>query len=325
LGAAIRRSASMARSARCSCTKPKRTANSTMTVMATASTPCPRKAERTVATRRTTIKTFLNCWKRIVHGEMRWEALSSFGPHSVNRRAASVPVRPAGVDWRPAHTSATERVCPDDLGDPASDGLVDGGRSLLATVSTRDTASPAPERHTLALAFVKSRGCTTGALHWLLLSRRCGGHPPCAAGCSFVSTGVAAGHWLLRGGMSHVRSRVRSMARETDRAVRSAARSTAAWRSVSVSSTKMLPVGRSRTSIRQTLSSPPLGPLVRVDDLNGDAKDARGVPPQTESEPAVDVGANGMVEPDLLAPQVDLHMSPPFLWPLHAVYCWAHT
>jgi hypothetical protein len=70
-GAAILRRASMARSARYSCTKPRTTANSTMTVMAIASTPWPRKADNAVARSRMMMSTFLNCSSRIAHGETR--------------------------------------------------------------------------------------------------------------------------------------------------------------------------------------------------------------------------------------------------------------
>ena len=109
VGAAISRSASMARSARYSCTKPSSTANSTITAMAMASTPWPRNADRATATSRMTIRTFLNCSSSSAQGETRRAPWSSFGPCSAQPpfglragqaaagRAQAIEAR---VDWQ---------------------------------------------------------------------------------------------------------------------------------------------------------------------------------------------------------------------------------
>ena len=93
-GAVSVRSASIARSARYSCTKPSSTASETITAIATASTVCPRNADSAVATSRMTISTFLSCAASTDHGETRWGAVSSFGPNCASRRRASADGEP---------------------------------------------------------------------------------------------------------------------------------------------------------------------------------------------------------------------------------------
>ena len=61
VGAAISRSASSARSARYSCTKPSSAANTTITEMTIASVSWPRIADRPAPTSRMRIRTFSNC------------------------------------------------------------------------------------------------------------------------------------------------------------------------------------------------------------------------------------------------------------------------
>ena len=115
-GAAMRRSPSMARSARYSWTKPSTTANSMITAMTTASRVCPSKAESPTATRRIRMRTFLNCARTRLQGEVAAEAASSFGPCSARRRAASSPVSPLPVEASRSWTAATESVCHADTG-----------------------------------------------------------------------------------------------------------------------------------------------------------------------------------------------------------------
>src|SRR3989304_4572390 len=73
---------------------PRSTAKITMTAIAMASSPCPRNAESAVATRRMTMRTFLNCSRRRVQGEVPSATPISFGPYSASRRPAFPPGQP---------------------------------------------------------------------------------------------------------------------------------------------------------------------------------------------------------------------------------------
>jgi hypothetical protein len=61
--------------------------------------------------RRMTMSTFLNCSNRIVQGETRRDAWSSFGPYSARRRAASELDRPDADDPRREYTLSIGIVC----------------------------------------------------------------------------------------------------------------------------------------------------------------------------------------------------------------------
>jgi hypothetical protein len=53
---------------------------------------------------------------------------------------------------------------------------------------------------------------------------------------------------------------------------------------------------------------------VEIYDLDCYAKDTRGEPAQTELEPALDLGANRLIDLYLSASYVDFHVSSPFKW-----------
>jgi hypothetical protein len=105
-GALIARSAAMARSARYSCTKPSSTANSTITVMAIASTPWPSAADSAVATSRISTSALPNCCASSCHGERRRARVSTLGPCSASRRAASAGASPCSLLPSTATTEA---------------------------------------------------------------------------------------------------------------------------------------------------------------------------------------------------------------------------
>ena len=110
-GAAILRSASSALPARCSWMKPRSTANSTMTVMTTASSVWPRKPETTVALRRITISAFWNCAKKVCHADCVRSVCSSFAPCTARRSTAAAAVSPVGCVASRASTESADSVC----------------------------------------------------------------------------------------------------------------------------------------------------------------------------------------------------------------------
>lgn len=110
-GAAIRRSASSARSARYSCTKPSSTANRTIAAMTIASMACPSTPGSSVATRRIRIRTFLNCAASVCHADVRATSCSSLNPTAVSRRVASAALNPKEVVPNASKTDSTGWEC----------------------------------------------------------------------------------------------------------------------------------------------------------------------------------------------------------------------
>ena len=87
-------SASRARSARYSCTKPSTAQNMMITRMMAASMYSPTKAESRVATIRMTMRMFLNWLKKSAQGDAFSSCMSSFGPYWPSRLPASSGARP---------------------------------------------------------------------------------------------------------------------------------------------------------------------------------------------------------------------------------------
>jgi hypothetical protein len=83
-----------------------------------ASSPCPSAAERAVAARSRTTRTFLNCAASVRHGDTCVAARSSFGPCDWSRLSASAEVRPRSEVLHVLRTAGTSRVCHEvELGD----------------------------------------------------------------------------------------------------------------------------------------------------------------------------------------------------------------
>ena len=112
VGAAMRPSASMARSARYSCTNPSTAARTTMTEITIASVAWPSTADSATATSRMITRTFVNCASRSRQGPTPRAASSSFGPCSASRRAASSDASPeAGEVASAVATVRTSAAC----------------------------------------------------------------------------------------------------------------------------------------------------------------------------------------------------------------------
>ena len=138
VGAAMRWSASSARSARYSWTKPSRTANRTMTVMATASVVWPNAADMAVATSRMTMSTFWNCPRSRAQGLTRRGGASSLGPTAASLRAAAAESSPRSTEVpSDANTSARPRAwgAPARVGEGSPrDWCIPGEASEFSTI-----------------------------------------------------------------------------------------------------------------------------------------------------------------------------------------------
>ena len=135
VGAASSRSASSARSARYSCTKPSSAAKTTITEITIASVRWPSTAESPAPTSRIRISTFLNCSSTSLHGEIPAAASISFGPSTASRRAVSASSSPTTAEVRSAAaTSSTARACHSTARPGAGATTVTASLSAGATV-----------------------------------------------------------------------------------------------------------------------------------------------------------------------------------------------
>ncbi len=140
-GAAMDRSASIACSARHSCTKPSRALSTTIARIAAASIPSPITNATAAATTSTPIMKSANWRAKRTSRLCRFASGRALGPSRRRRTAASACVRPLGLDCSRASASLAFSACHAGGGPGAVQGSTAG--------KGRQGASSAPRRHSI--------------------------------------------------------------------------------------------------------------------------------------------------------------------------------